>query len=170
MGRDGNMRICLYSRYVPSSPCNGGAERCMEQQAAAAFTAYLLSHPVITYSSSLYDPSTFREQYGTVLFLGQKLSKRDTEVLLKWLSRDCGVVASSGDVRPASSSWAVEITEGIGNQASRTWPTRIRPSHHRSRPRHPYDPPNPPPGRSPDKRYRVPDHPVHPSLHFPLHS
>jgi hypothetical protein len=29
----------------------------------------------------------------------EKLSKRDMEILLKWLIRDCGVVVTSGDVR-----------------------------------------------------------------------
>lgn len=27
------------------------------------------------------------------------MSKRDMEVLLRWLNRDCGVIATSGDVR-----------------------------------------------------------------------
>lgn len=30
---------------------------------------------------------------------GGRLSKRDMEVLLRWLGRDCGVVVTSGDVR-----------------------------------------------------------------------
>jgi hypothetical protein len=77
------------------------------QQAAAAFTAYMRENPATVYSDSLYSLSGFIDEFSTVCFplkdgKGKegKLSKKDMGVLLRWLNRDCGVVVTSGDVRP----------------------------------------------------------------------
>jgi len=62
----------------------------------------------------LFSLTSFVEEYATICFPrrqdgkdedkeidgeGRRLSKRDMDVLLKWLMRDCGVVVMSGDVR-----------------------------------------------------------------------
>jgi charged multivesicular body protein 7 len=79
-----------------------------EQQSAAAFTAYIRSNPPTVYSESLYSLATFTDDYASLCFPRrsdgkgkgeeERLSRRDMEILLKWLMRDCGVVVVSGDV------------------------------------------------------------------------
>ena len=66
-------------------------------------------NPATVYSDSLYSISSFAEEYATICFTVKdgkgkegRLSKRDMEILLKWLTRDCGVIVTSGDVRPIS--------------------------------------------------------------------
>jgi len=66
-------------------------------------------NPATVYSDSLYSISSFAEEYATICFPVKdgkgkegKLSKKDMEILLKWLTRDCGVVVTSGEVRPSS--------------------------------------------------------------------
>jgi len=55
----------------------------------------------------LYSLAAFTEEYAQICFPSrkdvkgleeEKLSKRDMEVLIKWLTRDCGVVVTSNDV------------------------------------------------------------------------
>ena len=68
-------------------------------------------NPATVYSDSLYSLNSFIDEFSTICFplkdgngKGKegKLSKRDMEVLLRWLNRDCGVIVTSGDVRPSS--------------------------------------------------------------------
>jgi charged multivesicular body protein 7 len=65
-------------------------------------------NPATVYSDSLYSLSGFIDEFSTICFplkegnrKGKegKLSKRDMEILLKWLTRDCGVVVTSREVR-----------------------------------------------------------------------
>jgi len=63
-------------------------------------------NPATVYSDSLYSLSGFIDEFSTICFPQKdgkgkvgKLSKKDMEVLLRWLNRDCGVVVTSGDVR-----------------------------------------------------------------------
>lgn len=64
-------------------------------------------NPLLSYTSTLFDLSSFVEEFGEVCLPGgtkslpegkHRLSKRDCEVLLKWLNRDCGVVVWDGSV------------------------------------------------------------------------
>jgi hypothetical protein len=67
-------------------------------------------NPATVYSDSLYSLNGFIDEFSTICFPMKdgkdqktgKLSKRDMETLLKWLTRDCGVVVTSGDVRSIS--------------------------------------------------------------------
>lgn len=79
------------------------------QQSAAAFTDHILKNPILSYTSSLYDLDSFLAEYGEACFpMGpttkrlpkgrHELSKRDAEVLIKWLSRDCQLVVTDGSV------------------------------------------------------------------------
>ncbi|WVQ84609.1 hypothetical protein IAT38_006764 [Cryptococcus sp. DSM 104549] len=79
------------------------------EQSAAAFTAYMLDHPLLSYTSSLFDIDSFLSEYAEACIpVGptakklpkgkHALSRRDVEVLVKWLSRDCGLVVSDGSV------------------------------------------------------------------------
>jgi charged multivesicular body protein 7 len=68
-------------------------------------------NPATVYSDSLYSLSGFIDDFSSICFplkdgKGKegKLSKKDMEVLLRWLNRDCGVVVTSGDVRTILSS------------------------------------------------------------------
>lgn len=81
--------------------------KLIEQQAAALFMEYISVNPVTTYSDSLYSVASFNNAFGTVCLPGdssetsdgeQRLSKRDCEVLLKWLNRDCETVVTDGEV------------------------------------------------------------------------
>jgi len=63
-------------------------------------------NPATVYSDSLYSLSGFIDEFSTICFplrdgkgKVEKLSKKDMEVLLRWLNRDCGVVVTSGEVR-----------------------------------------------------------------------
>ena len=80
------------------------------QQAAAAYTAHLSTHPILSYSASLHSVSSFAEEYAspclpksTLSRTDQRnqLSRRDVDVLLKWLGRDCGVLVTDGEVSVA---------------------------------------------------------------------
>ncbi|KAE8539391.1 hypothetical protein D1P53_004491 [Cryptococcus gattii VGV] len=77
------------------------------EQSAAAFTDHILKNPILSYTSSLYDLDSFLAEYGEACFpIGptaktlpkgrHELSKRDAEVLIKWLSRDCQLVVTDG--------------------------------------------------------------------------
>jgi len=62
-------------------------------------------NPATVYSDSLYSLSGFIDGFSTICFplrdgkdKGGKLSKKDMEVLSRWLNRDCGVIVTSGDV------------------------------------------------------------------------
>ncbi|OXG15943.1 charged multivesicular body protein 7 [Cryptococcus neoformans Tu259-1] len=79
------------------------------EQSAAAFTAHMLKNPVLSYTSSLYDLDSFLAEYGEACFPAgptakelpkgkHELSKRDAEVLVRWLSRDCQLVVTDGSV------------------------------------------------------------------------
>lgn len=82
-------------------------ELLTRQQAAAAFTAYTRSNPPTSYSETLYSLVSFSERFATAAFprrkdgrrlQEEKLSKKDMELLIRWLSRDCGVIVAEGDV------------------------------------------------------------------------
>ncbi|WVO18556.1 hypothetical protein L204_106275 [Cryptococcus depauperatus] len=79
------------------------------EQSTAAFSAYMLKNPVLSYTGSLYDLESFLTEYGQVCFPKgttkkqlpegkHQLSKRDVEVLVKWMSRDCGLIVTDGTV------------------------------------------------------------------------
>ncbi|TYJ53251.1 hypothetical protein B9479_006118 [Cryptococcus floricola] len=79
------------------------------EQSAAAFTAHMLKNPILSYTSSLFDADSFLEEYGRACFpMGptakklpkgdHRLSRRDVEVLVKWLSRDCLLTVTDGSV------------------------------------------------------------------------
>lgn len=68
-------------------------------------------NPLLSYSTSLYDLASFVETFGEICLPGgtqctdktaegrrHRLSKRDCELLLRWLSRDCGVIVWDGAV------------------------------------------------------------------------
>ena len=69
---------------------------------------HLQDEPILSYSSTLFSLSTFRERFGEIAMpRGKKLpisghrhvlSKRDIEVLIKWLARDQGVCVTDGEV------------------------------------------------------------------------
>jgi charged multivesicular body protein 7 len=71
-------------------------------------------NPATVYSDSLYSLSGFIDEFSTICFPLKdgkdqktgKLSKRDMEVLLRWLNRDCGVIITSGEVRLSTSLFA----------------------------------------------------------------
>ena len=63
----------------------------------------------MTYTDSLYDIPSFASAFAAVAFpssskklphrpKGHKLSKKDVDILLRWLSRDCGLVVTDGEV------------------------------------------------------------------------
>ncbi|RSH92455.1 hypothetical protein EHS25_008871 [Saitozyma podzolica] len=67
------------------------------EQSASAFVSHLTSNPLLSYSSSLFNPTTFRETFGEAAFPGgnkglpsgtHRLGEKDCEVLMKWLGRD----------------------------------------------------------------------------------
>lgn len=76
-------------------------------------------NPPIEYSDSLYSLATFRDVFGTLAIPSRtsgeralpkgetehKLSERDIEVLVRWLSRDAGVVVTDGKVSPSPSNF-----------------------------------------------------------------
>jgi charged multivesicular body protein 7 len=84
---------------------------------------HLESHPPLNYSDRLYSVSSFREKFGslavptrsdgkTALPQGDhRLSERDMQVLIKWLSRDAGVLAFDGEVVKVVDDLAEGITE-----------------------------------------------------------
>jgi charged multivesicular body protein 7 len=67
------------------------------------------NHPILNYTESLQSTTSFFDKYSRIAFPDDKdrkitkgehrLSKRDCEVLIRWLGRDCGVLVSEGDVR-----------------------------------------------------------------------
>ncbi|WVF69478.1 hypothetical protein IAT40_004255 [Kwoniella sp. CBS 6097] len=78
------------------------------EQSAAAFTAHISKNPILSYTASIFDLESFRDEYSQACFPTStskklpsgrhKLSSRDIEVLIKWLTRDCGVVVSDGTI------------------------------------------------------------------------
>jgi charged multivesicular body protein 7 len=70
---------------------------------------YLAVNPITVYSDSLYSVASFISTFSAICLPGEqgkdlpegehRLSKRDCEVLLKWLNRDCGVIVTDGEVR-----------------------------------------------------------------------
>ena len=73
---------------------------------ASTFLTYIEDNPALSYTSSLFTPTSFRDEFGEIIFPDNgllpagkhSLSIRDTEVLLKWLSRDCGAVVMDDKV------------------------------------------------------------------------
>lgn len=76
---------------------------------------HITDNPPLDYSDSLYTPTSFRETFGALAIPSktskasstslnekngstEKLSERDVEVLVKWLSRDTGLIVSDGSV------------------------------------------------------------------------
>lgn len=67
--------------------------------------------PPLNYSDSLFTFSSFRDKYGSIAIPSRadagrvkkeetgRLSEKDVEVLVKWLSRDAGVLITDGIVR-----------------------------------------------------------------------
>ena len=96
-------------------------------------TKYLEDNPPINYSDTLYSLSTFRETFGTLAIPSRssgekalpkaeeaKLSERDVEVLVRWLSRDAGVIVTDGKVNSfASTSLYFDSVPSRGNQHGR---------------------------------------------------
>ena len=77
-------------------------------------------NPATVYSDSLYSLNSFIEEFSTICFPLKdnkakegKLSKRDMEVLLRWLNRDCGVIVTSGDVRHISIFISAHTHSGV---------------------------------------------------------
>ncbi|ORY30213.1 Snf7-domain-containing protein [Naematelia encephala] len=75
------------------------------EQSAALFTAHMREHPLLSYSSSLFSPSTFYDEFSAVCFPSKKglgsnhrLSRADCQVLVRWLGRDCGLLVSDDSV------------------------------------------------------------------------
>ncbi|WWD21781.1 hypothetical protein CI109_106268 [Kwoniella shandongensis] len=79
------------------------------EQTSASFTAYMSTNPILSYTTSLFDLESFREEFGEACFPSSpsakklpagkhRLSKKDVEVLIKWLERDCGLVVTDGKV------------------------------------------------------------------------
>ena len=76
------------------------------QATATAFLSYIEDNPTLSYTSSLFTPASFRDEFGEAIFPDSgllpagkhSLSIRDTEILLKWLSRDCGAVVMDDKV------------------------------------------------------------------------
>ncbi|ORX35871.1 Snf7-domain-containing protein [Kockovaella imperatae] len=90
------------------------------EETAANFIAYIEDNPPISYSASLFTPSSFRDEFGEIIFPDSDtlpagrhtLSIRDTQVLLRWLSRDCGVVVMEGETIRISSDSITEADKG----------------------------------------------------------
>ncbi|WVQ74242.1 hypothetical protein IAR50_003839 [Cryptococcus sp. DSM 104548] len=85
------------------------------EQSAAAFTAHMLNNPILSYTSSLFDVDSFMEEYGRACFPmsptakklpkgDHRLSRRDVELLVKWLSRDCLLTVTDG--------WVIKVLGG----------------------------------------------------------
>jgi len=74
------------------------------QTSADLFASYMSSHPLLTYTSSLYSPSQFHKTFGQICLPRKakveqgSLGKKDCEVLLRWLQRDVGSIVQEGDV------------------------------------------------------------------------
>ncbi|OCF40884.1 charged multivesicular body protein 7 [Kwoniella heveanensis CBS 569] len=78
------------------------------EQSAAAFTAHIAKNPILSYTASIFDLESFRKEYGQACFpistskklpAGRhELSSRDIEILIKWLTRDCGELVSDGTI------------------------------------------------------------------------
>ncbi|KAK8847685.1 hypothetical protein IAR55_005544 [Kwoniella newhampshirensis] len=79
------------------------------ERTAASFTAYMIKNPMLSYTTSLFDIDSFRETFGAACFPlsasakklpdgKHRLSRRDVEVLIKWLSRDCGLIVTDGTI------------------------------------------------------------------------
>ncbi len=114
------MFIWRYSRYASSGQASRWRRRWLKKQnAAAKFVAHLDKAPLLSYTDGLYDLDTFRRAFGVVCLPilpstssatklekpsphqdgnEARLSKKDVEVLVKWLMRDMGVVVSDGAV------------------------------------------------------------------------
>ncbi|GFZ51657.1 hypothetical protein JCM24511_09425 [Saitozyma sp. JCM 24511] len=94
------------------------------EQSASAFLSHLTSNPLLSYSSSLFSPTTFRETFGEAAFPGgtkglpsgkHRLGEKDCEVLMKWLGRDVGVLVRDAHVikllEPGENAAEHQITE-----------------------------------------------------------
>ena len=89
------------------------------QTAAAKFIAHCDENPVLSYTEALYDFDAFRKAFGRICIPepptstgssvksevlennaegSARLSRKDAEVLVKWLMRDMGVVVTDGSV------------------------------------------------------------------------
>lgn len=67
--------------------------------AAAKFAERLDVNPIVTYTDALFSRATFLGEFGDIM--GKEaagLSKRDVDVLVRWLARDVGTVVVEGDV------------------------------------------------------------------------
>lgn len=104
------------------------------QQVAKATTTHLAVNPPLSYSSSLHSSTSFQDEFGEVCFPGQRLSKRDVEVLIRWLSRDIEALVSDGEVCLPSPYFFYAVGAGtrLGDQVTRVWSDGFRPSYHRS--------------------------------------
>lgn len=66
--------------------------------AAAKFVERLDNNPLVNYTDSLFSRASFLKEFGDITSPQANLSKRDTDVLLRWLARDVGSVVVEGDV------------------------------------------------------------------------
>lgn len=68
---------------------------------AQRFAEYQKRNPPLDYTDTLYSREAFARKYGKALATATDehvLSKRDMDVLLRWLERDVGSVTVSGDI------------------------------------------------------------------------